>query len=183
MINSMTGFGRSTRRKAPWEVFAEVSAVNNRFLDLHLHLPRELYFYQQDIRDLVKREVARGKLTVYLAVTRDETGGLGTLRPVQLKTLLEEADQVARSYGLENDLRLSHLPAFSSLMSENKKNRENPELWILVQSALKQALREFHKMRRAEGNELLTDFRTRLQTLEKQLQLVGGFFRSNRDAI
>ncbi len=183
MINSMTGFGRSTRRKAPWEVFAEVSAVNSRFLDLHLHLPRELYFYQQEIRELIKQEVARGKLTVYLSVTREESGGLGSLRPDQVKALLEEAGQVARKHGLENDLRLSHLPSFNNLMSEGRKNRENPELWKLVQAVLKQALREFQEMRRAEGRELLADFRKRLQSLEKHLQLVGSSFKSNRNAI
>ncbi len=183
MIESMTGFGRGNGTKAPWEVFVEVSAVNSRFLDLNLHLPRELYFYQQEIRDLVKGAVRRGKLNVYIAVKRQETGGLGTVRPEQIAQLLEEADRLARRFQLPNDLALSHLPHFTNLLTDTQRNREQPELWQLVQRVLGQALRRFHRMRREEGRELLADLRGRLRTLETHLGKVNTQFHRNRGTV
>ncbi|MCA9784940.1 MAG: hypothetical protein KC488_00160, partial [Candidatus Cloacimonetes bacterium] len=46
MMNSMTGFGRAAGANEQYDVHAELSSLNNRYLDINLKVPRALLFYQ-----------------------------------------------------------------------------------------------------------------------------------------
>ena len=66
----MTGYGRASATFADMEITAELRAVNNRYLDCTVKLPR-LYSYAEDrLVRAVKAAVARGKVEVFFTVRR-----------------------------------------------------------------------------------------------------------------
>jgi uncharacterized protein (TIGR00255 family) len=70
MIHSMTGFGRASLDGAEYTVQAELSSLNNRFLEVGLKLPRQLLYYQHPIRERLKQGVRRGKLSLFMSLIR-----------------------------------------------------------------------------------------------------------------
>jgi len=167
MIQSMTGFGRGTAKSRQYEVFVNITSLNSRFLDLNFHLPKALYYYQQELRELLTAAILRGKVSIYVGVTPTGTGNLGNLTADQLQRLVRQADEIARRLKLENDLRVSHLPAFAGFFSGDDELQENPDLWRVTSAAVKTALRKLQAMRQREGKALLQDFRRRLKHIEK----------------
>ena len=65
MIKSMTGFGRSEISSDERKITVEMKAVNHRYCDLSIKLPKKLSF-EAGIRNLLKKYIGRGKVDVYI---------------------------------------------------------------------------------------------------------------------
>ena len=64
MIRSMTGFGRCEASDEYRKVAVEIKAVNHRYLDLNLKIPRYFSAMEAQIRNEIKKSVFRGKVDV-----------------------------------------------------------------------------------------------------------------------
>ena len=63
MIKSMTGYGWGECSRDGFKVTVELSSVNRKQSEISVNLPRELEVLEAQIRDLINRRVARGRLT------------------------------------------------------------------------------------------------------------------------
>ena len=72
MIRSMTGYGRAEKIIDGREITVELRAVNNRYLDLNVKLPRVYGFAEDAVKALVKANVNRGKLDMFITVNVTE---------------------------------------------------------------------------------------------------------------
>jgi uncharacterized protein (TIGR00255 family) len=82
MIASMTGFARR-EASGPWGVLVcELRSVNHRFLEAGFRLPEELRSLETDLRQLVMRELKRGKVDC----TINYRPNLGAERALELDT-------------------------------------------------------------------------------------------------
>jgi len=61
-MRSMTGYGNGTAPFPGGRVTIELRAVNHRFLELKMPLPRELLPYEQEFRTIIEARIKRGKL-------------------------------------------------------------------------------------------------------------------------
>ena len=134
----MTGYGRSVETRSGREFTVEVRSVNNRYLDCSVRLPRLVAFGEDAVKQAVKAVISRGKVDVYVSV-RSEGGEQGT---VTLNTALAEGylaamRQMAETFGLENDVKVSDLSRLPNGeisvdvhtyagMAQGKKFRELP---------------------------------------------------------
>lgn len=183
MIQSMTGFGRASAENSEYELFVEVSSVNSRFFDLSIHLPRPLLFYQQEVRNLMKDHLERGKVNLFIQLTRRKDAGIGSLQITVLDRLVRQVRAAANQLGLEDDLRISHLPQFESLLEKEDSQRDNPVLWKLTERTIRAALKLLKKHRQEEGKSLQQDFRTRLSAIRRELSSVEGSFRKHKQML
>ena len=67
MIRSMTGYGRAVQILNGREISVELHAVNNRYLDCNVKLPRQFAFAEEAIKQQVRQSVSRGKVEVLVA--------------------------------------------------------------------------------------------------------------------
>ena len=67
-MRSMTGYGEASGENARHGVTVSLRAVNHRFLDLQLRLAEDLRGSEAALRDLIAREVARGRLEARVEV-------------------------------------------------------------------------------------------------------------------
>jgi uncharacterized protein (TIGR00255 family) len=78
MIASMTGYGRGEVRNGDCEIVAEVRSVNNRFLDVQLKLPRGYFHYEQEVKNIIRNYVTRGRINVFVSLkTNNDENGIG----------------------------------------------------------------------------------------------------------
>ncbi|MFR5733462.1 MAG: YicC/YloC family endoribonuclease [Clostridium sp.] len=61
MIKSMTGFGRCEIVTAECKISVEMKAVNHRYLDLSIKLPKKFNYFEAGIRNLLKTYIHRVK--------------------------------------------------------------------------------------------------------------------------
>src|ERR1700751_1892923 len=65
-MKSMTGFGRASVEQNGTRVIAEVRALNQRFFELKLAVPRGWGEHEAEIRKMVQSVVARGRVEIFI---------------------------------------------------------------------------------------------------------------------
>src|SRR4029453_11387979 len=68
MVRSMTGYGTGSCQTDNLSVVVEARAVNHRFFDLHLRIPREFLFLEPEVQQLVRSLVRRGRVEVNVGI-------------------------------------------------------------------------------------------------------------------
>ncbi len=167
----MTGYGRSVETRSGREFTVEVRSVNNRYLDCAVRLPRLVAFGEDAVKQAVKNTISRGKVDVYVSV-RSEGGEQGT---VTLNTALAEGylaamRQMAETFGLENDVKVSDLSRLPEVFTVDKPEVDEEALLADLMAVANEALAGYDAMRTTEGAALDHDLRSRGARI---LELVG----------
>ena len=68
----MTGFGSGTFSDGKLSVTIEIKAVNQRFLELNIRMPRAYMALEDRLRNAVKKTIHRGKVDMFVTVTELE---------------------------------------------------------------------------------------------------------------
>ncbi len=171
LIKSMTGYGRSVETRNGREFTVEVRSVNNRYLDCAVRLPRLVAFGEDAVKQAVKNAISRGKVDVFVSV-RSEGGEQGT---VTLNTALAEGylaamRQMAETFGLENDVKVSDLSRLPEVFTVDKPEVDEEALLADLMVVANEALAGYDAMRTTEGAALDHDLRSRGARI---LELVG----------
>ncbi len=171
LIKSMTGYGRSVETRNGREFTVEVRSVNNRYLDCAVRLPRLVAFGEDAVKQAVKNTISRGKVDVFVSV-RSEGGEQGT---VTLNTALAEGylaamRQMAETFGLENDVKVSDLSRLPEVFTVDKPEVDEEALLADLMAVTNEALAGYDAMRTTEGAALDHDLRSRGARI---LELVG----------
>ena len=68
MIKSMTGFGKGEYIDEARSIVVEMKAVNHRYCDVHVKMPRRYSFAEEKVKAIVKDTVKRGKIEVSIMI-------------------------------------------------------------------------------------------------------------------
>src|SRR5512133_3411405 len=63
-MKSMTGYGRGECSQDGFKITVELSSVNRKQSEISVTLPREMEMLEAQIRDILNRHIARGRLNV-----------------------------------------------------------------------------------------------------------------------
>jgi uncharacterized protein (TIGR00255 family) len=98
MIRSMTGFGAAAGRVGAALVSVEIRSVNHRFFTPTIKLPASLSRWEGDVREILRKRVARGHVTLFCRFERDE----------QSSVLRIDEERFGRYVEQLRDLQLRH---------------------------------------------------------------------------
>lgn len=166
MVKSMTGFGRGEAEGRGYHFTVEIKAVNHRFLEVVVRLPRNYGQFEERIRKMVQEKLQRGRIEVYLNVveTEEKKRLVKVDKDLALsydKTLKELALALETRY--EPDIyRLAGLP---EVLTIEEPEMDPDDLWKVCAEALAEGLEMFGSMRRVEGQKLAEDVLYRLDLL------------------
>lgn len=170
MINSMTGFGRYESITDECRISVEIKAVNHRYLDLGIKMPKKFNGFEAAMRTLLKNYIQRGKVDVFITY-EDYTEDHVSLR-YNVALAGEYAEyfrKMAEQFGIENDLRTSVLARCPEVLTMEQAPEDEEHMWELLEDALKKAAENFVESRRREGENLKQDL---LGKLDHMLELV-----------
>ena len=68
MIKSMTGYGQGKYTNDGRDYTVEIKAINHRYNDITIKMPRYLNFLEDTIRKYVSSSLNRGKIDVYISL-------------------------------------------------------------------------------------------------------------------
>ena len=170
MIASMTGFGRGEAHKGGITVSVELRTVNNRFLEVATRLPRSLSLRENDVKELIRRRISRGKVNVIANVEKEGNGSAGLeLNSSAARAYYKLLVQLRKTLKLKQTVKLEHVLQFSEIFEQKEIGGTDEKEWVVLQESLETALGALAEMRRAEGGELERDFRVRIGMLDERL--------------
>ena len=162
MVRSMTGYGRGESQSGGGRVTAELRAVNNRYLDCTVRLPRAYSFAEEAVKALVQKRVSRGKVEVWFTLGAGEQAGVAvsvnTALAVEYKKALEAVSAAA---GVDGGVTLETLARFPDVIAVERQPEDQEAVTGGLLAALSQALDGFDAMRCREGARLEEDVRAR----------------------
>ena len=169
MIKSMTGYGRGEAAFDGRTIVVEVRAVNNRYLDCTVKMPRAYIFAEDALKARVQASVARGKLDVFVNISGAGTEGVSiTVNEELAKAYI---DALARLHDLSGgkapeSYSVTDLARFSDVLTVEKQEEDQDTLKEQLLTALDLALADFTAMRAKEGERLAEDILSRAAAIE-----------------
>lgn len=168
MIKSMTGFGRCEIAENNRKFTVEMKAVNHRYLDMNIKLPKALNFFEAAIRGELRNYVSRGKVDIFITYEdlSEKTSAVCYHREVA-EEYLNHLRRMAEEFGLENDIRVSTLSRYPEVFTMEEAVEDPEELWKELRKALETAAKMFVETRIAEGERLRDDLIEKLDGMRK----------------
>ena len=156
----MTGYASDTILVGDFSLDAEIKSVNSKIFDLKIYLPECMTFIENDIRQLVSKQIARGSIVLKIkAKHNDEASSNFTLNNEVLNTAIDEIKTIEQKCDGKN-IQLSPftvLDFFSvkGVWEENKISQtETLELKSVMLDKLPELIKKFMETRRIEGQGL-----------------------------
>ncbi|MFN2372145.1 MAG: YicC/YloC family endoribonuclease [Candidatus Krumholzibacteriia bacterium] len=170
---SMTGFGSGEGRCGRWTVAVELRSVNHRFLDVALKLPGLVAPFELDIRNFLKDNVARGRVSVAVSLRSDQDQAAAGLDPGRLETaiamLRTAAARIEQETHKLQEISLDHLLAVPDLFRAEEPEADPEDVRRALLDALAAACAGLQAMKQKEGAALVVEMRQRLHILQQQL--------------
>ncbi len=173
MIRSMTGFGRSERITKDRRVLVEIKAVNHRFCDISVKLPKKLNFLENDIRNFLKDYIQRGKVDVF--ITYEDYSG----QDVKVKYNRELAAEyinylkaMKEEFDLNSEIDVTSVGRFADVFTIEDQGVDEEAIWEELKDSLKEAAEHFVAAREVEGNKLYADLMEKLTNMETMVDFI-----------
>ncbi len=173
MMTSMTGYGHGEAASGGIAVAVELRSVNGRYLEVVTRLPRSMVLRENDLRELVRQRVLRGKVTLTVSVERG-TDGQASLKldVASAKAYYRLLNDLRKAVRLKQSVRLEHLLQFSDIFEPRELENTDEQEWEITRGALEKALDALLAMRVKEGGELQKDLDARLGFLSDQVDRI-----------
>ena len=172
-VQSMTGYGRATRRASAGSISVEMRSTNHRYLEVDQRLPNGLSALQARLAELIRGGLRRGRVEVSVAVQLDRWDQRRvTLDERLLQRYHDALVQVKGRFGIKGPLTLDHLLALPQAVTISDERVPTEQLQEPILQAVRTALEELVRSRRREGATLAADVRRQLQTIATHVSAV-----------
>jgi len=168
MICSMTGYGSGKARAGSASIEVELRSVNGRSRDIRCNFPREFISLESNVRELIKKQLSRGQITVFFRFNQGNTGDV-PFDKTQICKTVAEYKKLAISAGLSPEGNLDTLLRF---FSENKISQENidvDKIQTPLMKAIAQAIKSHIASRAKEGAALVADIKPRVKIINNKV--------------
>ncbi|MBP1754849.1 MAG: hypothetical protein H6Q59_1247 [Firmicutes bacterium] len=163
MLKSMTGFGRCEIAGVDRKITVEMKAVNHRYCDISIKMPKKLSFFEAGIRNVLKQYIGRGKIDIYITYEDYTENNVCVKYNADLaREYYANLDKMSKEFGIENDIRVSALSRYPEVFTLEEQTIDEKELWALVEEAVKTASSRFVETRISEGEHLRLDIVAKL---------------------
>lgn len=186
-MKSMTGYGRGEALQYDRKFVVEIKAVNHRYNEVTVKLPRAMIMYEDAVKKVIGKKVFRGKTDVYIGFESfsDDDVSIEFNKPLA-DAYINVLEQIKQRYGLDQPIRLDLVAKFPDVVTVDKTLAADSgdKVWACLETALNEAVDNFVAMRTAEGEALKKDIlnklvgiRATVERIEKRAPFVAEDYR------
>ena len=173
MIKSMTGFGKGEFTDGKRNVICEIRAVNHRYSDISVKMPRRYAFAEEKIKSIVKETIKRGKIDVSVIVEsiteEDITIKLNTM---VAKQYIDNLNLLKKEFGLAGEISVQDVAGMPDVMKNTPDVEDEEEVTASIEEALRTAVYNLDQMRITEGQKLAEDLTMRGELVRKYVKQI-----------
>jgi len=173
MIKSMTGFGRCEISEADRKFTVEMKAVNHRYLDVNIKMPKKLNYFESSIRGVLKKYIERGKVDIFITYEDFTENNVCIKYNKDIAAeYMKYLEQMAQDFSLDNDIRVSTLSRYPEVFSMEEQTPDEEQLWKGLEKAVCGAAEGFVQTRITEGENLKNDLIEKLDGMLKHVEFI-----------
>ncbi|MDR3073020.1 MAG: YicC family protein [Clostridiales Family XIII bacterium] len=167
MTKSMTGFGRGDKIDSAREVHVEIRSVNHRYAEYGVRLPRGCAFVEDDVKQLLRKNVRRGKVdvNVFLIDNGNELSNI-VVNETVAEQYVNAYRQLQEIYNLSGDVSIQMLALQQDVLKTVAVDSDEDALKEVILNTVNTALVEFNEMRKIEGAKLVEDLLLHAEKIE-----------------
>lgn len=169
-VSSMTGFAHYQIQTLLGLLAIDVKSVNSRYQEISIRLPEELRFMEGEIRAVLSKSVARGKIECRMQWV-GEAVIEQTLNQEAMKNLYSLQAEVISAHPDVKPLTVSQVLTFSGILEPKSVDFEQLKSQVLL--GLEETLKIFLQARKREGEALsivLNSYCDRIVDTVKELE-------------
>ncbi|WP_455237357.1 YicC/YloC family endoribonuclease [Veillonella sp.] len=180
-MNSMTGFGRSTRIADGLQCTIEIKSVNSRFLDLNIRSPKQVNSVEHSIRKCIQKSLHRGKVDVFVTLQDIDDREKQFLINSSLKNQIQDLLVLEGFYKSAQDVPLAAVMSISNEWIQIKDDEiQEDSLCSLITETTMEALDALVHMRTSEGVQIQQDL---LERLSHMTAIIDDINTHKEDAV
>ncbi len=166
MPKSMTGFSKAEAQHEGGRCSGEARSLNSRYLEISLKLPKSASVYEQRLRELVKKDIKRGRLDISIKWEKsDDASELPSLNEEAIKWYIAVARHVKEAYGVAGELTLDSILAARDIIVHEEVSVPESALYECFDALIA----KLNDERSREGDLIRKDLSGRLEALESAL--------------
>ena len=169
MIRSMTGFARSSFESQDISMTVEIRALNSKNLELNLRLPYSYRSWEDELRTAIKPQLLRGKVDVNFNVNHKGAAAAAELNKDVISDYIQQLREIADVTPAELLPIATRLPDALQSAEVLPDDNQKKEVFGLVQ----QAIRQLIDYQTAEGQAMINDLNTQIESIKKGLEHVN----------
>ena len=175
MIKSMTGFGRSKLVKNYREYQVEIRAVNHKYSDIIIKMPRNLSYLEDCIRTIILNKIKRGKIDVFITFENYSKDG----KKIQInkeiaKNYIQTLKELAQEEKIQSNIEVTDIAKLPDVLTV-KSIEDEESIKAEVSIAVEEALEKLIAMRKAEGEKISKDLLKRMQSIDTKIKEISEF--------
>ncbi|MFN3198027.1 MAG: YicC/YloC family endoribonuclease [Bradymonadia bacterium] len=172
----MTGFGRSEAQMGQSRYTVELRALNHRYLELRLKVPKRFSPHEHFIRQRLSKALRRGRIDVSIQPIDGEsdTQAAVHVNEALLKAIVEGHTRIAEITGARLDLNTRMLAQTPGVLTAVEEQVSEEAQRQIIGEALDAAVAALKTMRATEGATLQTVLLGHLERMEQLTAAVNA---------
>lgn len=173
MIKSMTGFGRSEYTDGKRNIIVEIKAVNHRYSEITVRMPRRYSFIEDKIKSTVKEKLKRGKIDVSIMVENiTENDVTVRLNKMIAKQYYNNLKELQGEFPVVGDISLQFLATLPDVIKTIPDVDDEEEIANSLLIPVREATMNLENMRAIEGEKLAADIIMRGTLIKERLDKI-----------
>lgn len=164
MIRSMTGFGRSEVATEKRKIIIEMKAVNHRYSDINIKMPKKLSIFESFLRNQLKQQVQRGKVDIFVTCEDDTEQNISLKYNEELAAeYVKYFKKMGDTFQLDHKVKISDLAKMPDVFVLEDSTTDEEEIQKQLEEAFRLAIDDFIITREKEGEHLKQDLLKKLE--------------------
>ena len=180
MIQSMTGFGKSSFQVYNKKIIIEIKSLNSKAIDLNTRIAQAYKEKELTLRKLISDTLERGKIDFTLTVENTSASSTSTLNAPVVRGYIEQMRAISPNGPDVEFLKMAvRMPDSLTTPVEEVDERE----FAQIEEQLVLALKQLQAFRSSEGAILQKDFELRIRNIQQLLTQVEALDKERLAAI
>jgi len=167
----MTGFGAASGPIGSQQVTLELRTVNHRFFNPSIKVPSALSQWEGELRELLRKGVARGHVTATARIERSATD-VQAIDEQKVARYAELLRGLQQRHGIDGPVDMATILRFPDVLASGQ-DQETAGTIADVQSLANEALAALTRMREIEGARLAALLEQRIEVVEAALTRIA----------
>ena len=166
MIQSMTGYGKSTVSFGEKKIHVEIKSLNSKALDLSVRIAPLYREKEMEIRNLISKSLERGKVDFSLWIEKEASEAATPINAALMNAYYEQFKQITATTDIPmpEDL-FTTLLRMPDVMTKVDIQELDDEEWQVVHQAIEEAINQLVDFRKQEGIALAKKFEEKLNNI------------------
>ena len=176
MIQSMTGYGKSTVTYNDKKIIVEIKSLNSKALDISARIAPLYREKEMEIRNMISKNLERGKVDFSLWIEKEASDAATPINAALLQNYYSQIKNISETCNipLPSDWFATLLRMPDVLTKLDIQVLEDEE-WEVTKGAVEEAINALVNFRKQEGEALEKKFNEKIDNIERLLASIEPF--------